>query len=144
MIILGWNRDFEDVWPLDEYEESRLICERGGIAKEQWSVGNHVNIDIGTECFMLVQGQNHPRGLVARGYTISIPTRDEHWNDPDRTTNYIQIHWHSFRSFMDPISPEILDEEIPDVPWLTGIQGSGFPIKGDNQEKLRDLWESTP
>lgn len=143
MIILGWNRDFEDVWPLDDYEKCRLTCEKGGIVKEQWSVGNHINIDIGTECYMLVQGQNHPRGLVARGYTISTPEEGDHWDGSEKTTNYIQIHWHNFRSFMDPIPPEILDEEIPDVPWLKGIQGSGFPIKGENQEKLRDLWEST-
>lgn len=144
MIILGWNRDFEDVWPLDDYELSRLACEKGEIVKAQWSVGNHVNIEIGTECYMLVQGQNHPRGLVARGYTTSVPEEGEHWDDPEKTTNYIQIDWHSFRSFMKPIPPKLLDEKIPDVPWLKGIQGSGFPIKGDSQTKLRELWESKP
>jgi hypothetical protein len=140
MIILCWNRDYEDAWPMDDFESCRLACEGGDVVKGDWSVGNHVNIDIGTECFMLIQGQEHPRGLVARGYTISLPEERQHWRDPEKTTNYVDVYWHSIRSFMDPIPTEALDEELPDVPWLTGIQGSGFPIKGENQEKLREVW----
>jgi 5-methylcytosine-specific restriction protein A len=142
MILLCWNRDQGDTWPLDEYEEFRRNCDRGESVPGTWSVGNRINIPVATECFLLIQGTKHPRGLVAQGITTSEPWEDEHYADPERTTNYVDIEWKSLLPIDDLIPVALLDRELPQIPWSSGgIRSSGFRIKPEFQKKLREIWE---
>lgn len=141
MILLCWNRDQGDTWPLGDYEDVRKTCERGEVTEGTWSVGNRVNISIGTECFLLIQGAKYPRGIVAQGITTSEPWEDEHYADPERTTNYVDIQWNSLLPIDDLIPVAILDRELPQIPWASGgIRGSGFRIRPEFQERLRGIW----
>jgi hypothetical protein len=77
MIILGWTRDREVVsWP-DYDDDLRKFEKRGRLDPVTWCVGRQRNLAAGQECFLLVQGQKHPRGLVAAGTTLSEPFPDE-------------------------------------------------------------------
>lgn len=141
MIILCWNRDFPDVWPLDEYDEVRRTCAGGWTSPGTWSVGNRVNIPVDTTCFLLTQGQQHPRGLVALAVTTSEPYEDEHYNDPSRTTHYVELQFVELLDVDDVVPVAVLDAALPWIPWLKGIRGSGFPVKDEYQATLFDTWD---
>lgn len=141
MILLCWNRDNENSWPLEDYEEARQTTDEGWVWSSTWSVGNRINIPIGSECFLLVQGQKHPRGLVAYGITTSLPELDTHYADPEKETRYVDIDWQEMLELDDVIPVQILSHELAEIPWATGgIRSSGFPVKPEYQEKLIDIW----
>lgn len=138
-IILCWNRDYPDAWPLDDYEAVKTECDQGGYVERQWSVGQRKNIPEGTKAFLLAQGQQHPRGIVGYGIVTEEPFEDEHWQDPNKTTNYVRVLWVGLRDLDDPIPVAILMEQTPSLPWRTGIQGSGFPVSPEDAETLLSL-----
>lgn len=140
MIILCWNRDDPDVWPLDDYDAVRRACATGSPVPARWSVGNRVNIPRGTTCFLLVQGQLHPRGLVGFAVTTGTPYLDEHWADPTRQTHYVDLDFIELLDVDDVVPVRVLDAVTPGIPWLKGIRGSGFPVKPEYQPDLMDTW----
>jgi hypothetical protein len=46
MILLCWNRDNENSWPLEDYEEARQTTDDGWVWSSTWSVGNRINIQL--------------------------------------------------------------------------------------------------
>lgn len=146
MIILGWNRNFEQAWELTDYQEAKVKCDAGGTFPGRWSVGNIVNISIGSDAFLLVQGNISPRGLIAHGVIISSPYPDEHWRTdvPEGSTcNYVDLVWNEIRDFDDVVTVEALDAKIPGLPWKSGIQQSGVSLPSSSQSDLWDLWQSS-
>ena len=141
MIILGWNRDREaKSWP--DYDEYLARFEKVGILPDlTWSVGRHRNLRDDDFCFLLVQGQKHPRGLVAIGQTASTPFSGDQWDeDVPGTTNY--IYWDALDMLPkdDPIPVSVLAARVPGPPWLQGIQGSGYTVPPECEDALLAVW----
>ena len=96
MILLTWNRDFENVWPINEYESARKKIISGNHVAMQWSTARNKKIPLNSEVYFFVQGQKYPRGLIAKGFTTSQPKLGQHWNDPKKLTNYVKIKYLSY------------------------------------------------
>lgn len=135
-IILCWNRDNPNAWPDDAYDKARTTCIEEGSVEDTWSVGRRVNIPYGTQCFLLTQGQQHPRGLVGYGVVTGEPIPAAHYDDPAQTTNYVRVLWLNLRPTDDVLPIEDLEEVAPTVPWRKGIRGSGFPLDPEVTEAL--------
>ena len=139
MIILTWNRDFEDAWPDDDYEKCKRVTDTRRRVKFRWSVGRSKNIPKNSEVFFFVQGVKHTRGLVASGITVGAPYSGKHWRDPKRKTNYVELKLTKLLNLNETIPVALLQEKLPDVPWHA-IRQSGLSIKEEYRETLRDLW----
>lgn len=144
MIILGWNRNFEQAWELSDYRKAQATCDAGGTCPGRWSVGNIVNIIPGSDAFLLVQGTVSPRGLIAHGVVTSSPYPGEHWRAdlPKGTTcNYVDLIWDQIRDFDEVLPVKKLEEEVPGLPWKGGIQQSGVTVPLSSQSALWGLWQ---
>jgi hypothetical protein len=143
MIILGWNRDYEDeTWP--EYQEDRawLVRERGSITTT-WTVGQKVNIEVDEPCFIYAQGVKHPKGILAFGRVVSEPEARPHY-DASRAAKGDTTNWISWEIFAmlpknDPIPRDILEERVPEVRWRN-IYGSGYFVPAGSEAALMDLF----
>lgn len=141
-IILGWNRDSTDEDDMKLHAEELEICADGYTVEGQWSVGNRKNIAVGSHAFLLGQGSKHPRGILGHGTVTTRPFIDTHWADTKRTTKYVGVEWDGFLPFDQPIPINLLTRNVPSLPWKTGIQSSGFPIKSDVLQNLLHLWNT--
>jgi 5-methylcytosine-specific restriction enzyme A len=140
VVILGWNRDNPKAWPLEHYEDVRAICSGEGTWEGRWSVGRHVNIAAGTDCFLLVQGQKHARGLVAMGYVTSEPYEDEHFDDETATTNYVDVTWAELRPVTDVVPVSVLETKAPGIPWRKGLRSSGYTVRPPDSAGIIEAW----
>ena len=140
MIILCWNRDQGETWSEEDFDTAFAECAEDGASDSDWSVGRHINIDEGQDCFLLIQGTGHPRGLVAYGIVTSNPWEGEHYLDPSKTLNYVDVQWRAMRPIDEPVPMEVLKEEVPDVPWSGGIRESGYTVNPLHEEDLRRVW----
>lgn len=128
-VVLCWNRDYPDAWPFDDYVETRSWILDDGPQETFWSVGNRRNIQPGTHAFLLGQGLEFPRGLIGHGLVTAPPETRSHWKKKGATTNYVKVLWDILLPFDEPVPIQDLIETAPQLPWRTGIPGSGFPVK---------------
>jgi len=138
MILLAWNRDVPDTW--DDYDKFYGAFLRGKQGRISWSVGRHVNIPKGTACYMITQGNRHPRGLIACGRTVGPVKEGTHYADETKTTNYIRWVVEGMLPFDEVIPVSVVAERVPGIPWLTGIPQSGFFVPQHQEQALRDTW----
>lgn len=142
-IILCWNRDNPQTWPGEAYEEVRRSCIAGEPVEDSWSVGRRVNIPRGTQCFLLTQGQQHPRGITGYGIVTGEPITDIRFDDRSRTTNYVRVLWFDLRPLDDVFSIDDLEVVAPSVPWRRGIRGSGFPLSAEITEAIHNEYATS-
>lgn len=140
MIILGWNRDYEDeTWP--QYDEDRAQMEREDVTLTiTWTVGQRKNIEVDEICYMYAQGEKHPKGLVGFGRVARAPERRPHY-DEARAAKGATVNWIEWEIFAllpknDPIPRDILEERVPGVRWRN-IYGSGYYVPASSEA---DLW----
>jgi hypothetical protein len=135
-VLLCWNRDHEETWPADEYEKARMTCIAEESVEGEWTVGRRKNIPVGTPCFLVTQGTKHPRGIIGNGVIIGEPLSDGHYSDATKTTNWVNVLWVKLLPFDEVVPVDVVAEWAPDLPWATGIPGSGFPVKPDDVDAL--------
>jgi len=140
VILLGWNRDNSRIYPSDLYENDQLIMTQGKTRKGSWSVGRSINIKVGSLCFLFVQGQKNPRGIVAIGEVTSEPWEGEHLDDSKAITNYVDILWTGMLPLDDLISVSELNWAAPDGPWVTGFRVSGTSLAVEPAKQLLKFW----
>ncbi|MFU8873239.1 HNH endonuclease [Micromonospora sp. SL4-19] len=134
-ILLGWN---PQRWNWADYDEWAAQVQRDGTKRDRWSVGRHVNIAAGSDAWLLVQGKY--RGLIGRAIVRSEPYEAEHYSDPDKTTNYVEIDWLSLLPIPDRIPPVVLNAEAPGVRW-DHVYGSGRSVPVESEAAVHALWE---
>ncbi len=140
VILLGWNRDNPETYPLELYEIHRRIIAQEQTREGTWSVGRHINIEVGSLCFLVVQGKKYPRGIVAVGEVTSEPWEGEHYDDPEATTNYVDILWTGMLPMDDLIPVSELKWAIPEGPWGKGFRSSGTRLADAPAKQLLELW----
>jgi 5-methylcytosine-specific restriction protein A len=145
VVLLAWNRDAKDTWPVEDYDDARLLLLRGELYETTWSVGRRRNIVVGTPCFLYVQGEKHSRGLVGLGTVVGEPYEDDHFRVGGATSNYVEIEWQGLLPLDDLIPLRELLRHVPDGPWAKGFRQSGHPLHGKTAQQLLDLWhDRTP
>lgn len=142
-VILGWNRDNPNAWPLDDYEAARAEIDSRGHSDGFWSVGRRANIEVGTQCFLLVQGRRHGRGLVGYGRVTEKPFVDTHYEDSSKLTHYVGVRWLELSPVDDVVAVPELHRREPSIPWLKGIRGSGFPVAPEALDRVYEVWRAS-
>jgi hypothetical protein len=135
-IILGWNPLRWNGWD-PSYDEVAKRVEAVERVQARWSVANRVNIDVGTDAWLLLQGRE--RGLIGRAVVTTTPFLDVHYGDPAKTLNYVEVLWRSLLPLSDRITPDILEAEAPGVGW-NHVYGSGKPVPGRAESAVHDMW----
>ena len=141
VIILTWNRDIHIDGELERQHTAEIAAINAGQqVTGAWNVGNHVNIKVGSWCFLLTQGKRHPREIVALGIVTRSPYADEHYADPNKDTNYVDFDWIDMRPLGDGIPIEVAERVAPDVRWRKGWQQSGATLRNPAGGELVRLW----
>lgn len=89
----------------------------------------------GDRAFLLRQGTGE-RGIVGSGYLSSEIYQDEHWEDPNKVANYVEVYWDSLVE--DPLPLAYLKAAIPGESWRP--QTSGTTIKPESADIVEQLW----
>ena len=142
MVILCWNRDNPDNFPLDMWQEGRRACLEGDSYVTTWTVGRHRNIPRDALCVLLVQGTKYTRGLCALGVITEEPFEDTHYDDPTRVTNYVEVEWVEMLDLDEVIAVTEVQDVAPGHPWLRGIRDSGHAVDPQYVSDILDLWSA--
>ena len=138
-IFLGWNRDGCTLEDFDKHQRAVARIADGYTVEGDWSVSRRKNIKVGTHAFFLAQGTRYPRGIIGHGVVTSEPYEAEHYDDPGRTLNYVDVAWDTLLPFNEPVPIVELIRYVPSVDWRTGIRSSGHPVKSPAVTQLLDL-----
>ena len=135
--ILTWNPEKTEV-NCDDFV--KLTAKGAVVPDENWSVGSRTSgIGYGDRAFLL--RQRSKRGIVACGSVTSTVYQDQHWEDPERLANYVDLIWNVWLNADDRLQVEELKQQVPGVHW-DHLQGSGVKVPDDAAAPLDRLWES--
>jgi 5-methylcytosine-specific restriction protein A len=137
--ILTWNPRWSD-WPADEFNSAVRATAMGKAFPDRWSVGIRKHgISVGDRAFML--RQHDRRGIVASARITSGVFEDKHWDDPSKTTTYINLEWDAVLPVEDRLPVEHLRSAVPAVGW-DRVQGSGVKLPPPAAAQLEALWHA--
>lgn len=109
---------------------------------DRWSCGVTRKIALGDRAFLIKLGSAEPTGIMASGYVLTEPFKDEHYSDPEKTAWYVDIRYdillHPEKEIL--LSKADLQKKIPNVPWTP--QASGMSISPNEAALLEDLWDA--
>lgn len=137
--ILFWNPGISSMTRERMEEEMSEIVAYGG--HFNWSFWEHDDVHPGDICYLVrCSDKTGPHGIVLKGKIISEPYIDEDWYGKGRTVYYADWYPQEFidSEWAQPLSPELLDKEIPDFNWHGGH--SGRPLPKQYEETLSTLW----
>ncbi len=142
--LLTWNpKNF----PWSSLEAEAAQTRAGTEFSGRWSCGRTKKIRAGDRVFLLKQGHEEPRGIIAAGLVTSPrPFALPHWNSElARQGKVSQRVVVRFDRILNPYVPEepplptsLLLEEVHPTLWNT--QASGVEIKGRAAQDLEALW----
>lgn len=120
--LLTWN---PTRWAWENLAEDLQLSQSGQAVCTRWSCGNRKNIAVGDRVFLLKQGPNEPRGIIASGKAASDVWQDQHFADPNSESNYIEVQLDVLLDpERDPLPRTLLDQDpFPAVNWNTQVGG---------------------
>lgn len=136
-VILGWNPQRWDGWTPSYAALVPGVSPDSPLAGS-WTVGRRVNIPVGADAWLLLQGKR--RGLVGHGLVTRSPYPGPHDQDPARTTNYVDVAWDGLLPLEERIEPHVLRSEASGVAWdYVFTSGTGVPAGAEAQ--VCELWQ---
>ncbi|MEU1752901.1 hypothetical protein ABZ436_09645 [Micromonospora matsumotoense] len=136
-IILGWNPQRWNGWT-PSYEALTPGVSPQCTLAGSWTVGRRVNIPVGADAWLLMQGRQ--RGLVGHGVVTRAPYPGPHDRDPGATTNYVDVAWDGLLPVAERIDPQVLKTEASGVAWdYVFSSGTGVPTAAEAQ--VHQLWQ---
>lgn len=136
--LLTWN---PRKWHWEDLAKAAATVERRGQLPEDWSCGRTERIKPGDRFFLLKQGADLPRGLMASGHVTSTVYMREHWGQEGQQTRYVDIE---FDALLDPQRHELLERHRLDEPPLNQVhwntQSSGISIADEVLPALEERW----
>jgi hypothetical protein len=141
--LITWN---PDNWTWTDLEDQARQTSEGEPVDERWSVGNTKRILPGERLFLLKQGRELPKGIMASGRTTSTVYEDEHWDEASaglgETALYVEAEWDTILNVPEepplPVSA-FQNAALPGVRWNT--QKSGILVHPDVAEHMEALWK---
>jgi len=129
-------------WPWATLEQDIEQVNLTGRCLQIWGCGNSTkSIQAGDRVFLMKIGEEDPKGIVASGFASSTPYKDEHWNDKNKTANYIKVE---FDVLLNPYKEPILTLDILNAGNLAAQdwtpQSSGNSINPALVDELEALW----
>ena len=136
--LLTWN---PQKWNWETLPEELEQVRSGQLLPRKWSTGQRKNISINDRIFLIKQGDEEPKGIMASGRVVSESFRAEHFSRPDEEANYVSLE---FDVLLDPYSEEILprcllnEEPFNSCHW--DMLGGGNEIPPDISTVLEQHW----
>jgi 5-methylcytosine-specific restriction protein A len=140
--LLTWN---PGRWPWHSLSDDAEKVAAGleGVETERWSIGNRKSVKKGDRLFMLKQGKQQPKGIMAGGFATGEAFEDEHWEDSEKLMWYVPLQWDCI---LVPSADSLIETStlkngpLRRVHWDT--QSSGIEVPDDLAPLLEDLWAS--
>ncbi|MBH0176890.1 MAG: HNH endonuclease [Nitrospira sp.] len=139
--LLTWN---PKKWAWRELQSAIEQIDTAGIAFEPWSVGNRMDLPVGSRVFLMRLGAP-PRGLVGSGWTTTLPKNGPHW-DPEKREAGAETPSVGVEFDVLAEVPLIKAEELELPPfdqlssWTP--QSSGVELPAVVSDALNALWEA--
>lgn len=113
----------------------------GGTVRETWSAGGRRDgIEPGDRVYLLQRGEG-PHGMRGRGVVTSRVYQAEHWDDPSREANFIEIQWDLVLPVERLIDSAVLQSEVPGYAW--NPQKPGVELHQPMADQMEQLWLAT-
>lgn len=123
--------------PEDEVAAIRRT-EAGASVREVWSAGGRrQGIEPGDRVFLLQNGSGR-RGVRGVGRVASPIYRGEHWDDPTRVANFVDIDWDRVLHEDDMIVLDHLVEKVSGYAWTP--QKGGVELHEPMATQMEQLW----
>lgn len=129
-----------DKWFWAPSDEQAVIARTtaGAPAREVWYAGGRRHgLEPGDRVFLLQHGKGD-RGIRGHGVVSSRIYQAEHWDDPERTANYVEVEWHLVVPAEQMVSMERLRDEVPGYAW--NPQKGGVELHQPMADQLDELW----
>lgn len=143
-ILLAWN---PNRWYWDNIKEEAALLARQGFLNERWSCGTRKNIPLGTRFFLIRLGEE-PKGIIASGFTKSLPLRDQHFVLPDKYAWYVDISFDVLSEHPIIARSRLAEPPFSGFHWNTQMSGIDIPdsIAGPLENEWLRLthWVSHP
>lgn len=139
-IILGWNPDRWNDW---NYATVVDRVAATGLHLQRWSVVDPGGITVGTDAWLLLQG-DHGRGLIGHGVVVSAPPEAGRYplvSDaaaPDAVPRSVQVAFDALLTPGEQIPVDVLMEALPGVPW--DDDAAELSVEPDEEALIRALW----
>lgn len=136
-IILGWNPDRRNHWNYAAVMEQVTAT---GMCLTPWRVARDRDIPAGADAWLLLQGHHGP-ALIGHGVVVSgqpEPGPAPHDARADESV-YVQAAFDALLPLGDEISPDVLREAAPGVPW-DSADASGLAVAPAEESNIRALW----
>lgn len=125
------------VWTPEDEQEIITRTAAGAPWREPWSAGGRrQGIKPGDRIFLLQNGAE--RGIRASGVVSSHIYQAEHWDDPRRVANYIDIDWDMMLPVERMINIHTLSQQVPGFGWR--LQRGGVELHEPMAGQLEKLW----
>ncbi|WP_394276860.1 hypothetical protein [Luteococcus sp.] len=130
-----------DDWFWTPEDEQAIIARTaaGAPVRETWpSGGRRHGIEPGDRIFLVYvrDGEFSVRGS---GVVSSRVYSGEHWDDPLRSANYIDIDWDTVLPVDDAVSRKTLLEKVPGYAW--NPQKGGVELHEPMASQMEELWQ---
>lgn len=138
-LVVTWNPD-KFQWG-DGYAEAVKATSRGRDVINDWSTGNRTSgVDRGDRVFLLRQGVQGGRGIIASGTVLRSVTSGAHWDGSGRIANYVRAAWECVVAPEDALATAVLEEQLSGQHWRP--QGGGILIRAEIVGALEKLWSN--
>lgn len=141
--LLTWN---PQNWKWTKLQDQAKSTEKGSGVQEPWSCGNTKRIKSGERLFLLKQGPEQPKGIMASGISSSDVYEGKHWDEQRAKQGeialYVDAEWEVILNpeteLLLPVSAFEVDG-LPSVHWNT--QKSGIVIPTPVAHLMEQLWK---
>jgi len=141
--LVTWN---PAGWEWTRLAKDAVKTKKGILVDEPWSCGRNKSIKTNDRLFLLKQGDELPKGIIASGRATSDVYEDDHWGDQKaaqgKQARYIKAAWDTILDFhVEPLlETSVIDGgKTPLVNWRTMI--SGISIPANVAERMEVLWQ---
>ena len=140
VFIMTWNPDKFEISESDLAEYVELTKSDEPFEKSNWATGSrNSGVETGDIAYLFQQGQKG-RGLIAKGVIQSEVYQDEHWDDEDSVTNFVDVVWSVWLSASNRLPIEDVMAVTPNTHW-NQMQGSGVQLQPSDAGALLTLWD---
>ncbi|MBI3879304.1 MAG: HNH endonuclease [Verrucomicrobia bacterium] len=141
--LLVWNPNKDERFTQTSFEQTSNTL-AGGRYQQSWSAGNRKKMEKGSRVF-LVRLAKAPKGIVAAGRTVSIPSSAPHFDHSKRIAGEMGLKVQC--EFDKIVSPEVYSPLLVETLHEVGLsefnwtpQCSGIEIPVKVAERLEQLW----
>lgn len=140
--LMTWNPKH---WDWKTLQRDAQSTRAGRLISEQWSCGNTRKINSGDRLFLLKQGGDLPKGIMASGYATSGVYEDKHF-DPvlaaqGETKLFVDADWDTILDFdSEPLlqTSDVDGDGPPQVNWKT--MSSGITVSAPAAQRIEQFW----